>query len=312
MIRIVAGILLIIGIAGGTLIGSKPDVMPTERGGYKVVEADFHVHAFSGDGQLSPFGIVSHARHKGLHALAITGHNQIFTGKVGRWFSHLTGGPTVLVGEEITAPGFHIIGVGLNERINWNQSAAAVIEEIHRQGGVAIAAHPTQKFWPALDEVIDKLDGTEVMHQLAYAPGRRWEEMRDFYQRTEASGRHLTAIGSSDYHWFNSLGICRTYVFVHNNDEAGILDALRTGRTVVYDREGNAYGNPELIRLLTERPVESDLEKYDYDYSGLGAFDLISRACGWCGLMLVVLFGQKKRIKNSDASHWERGRLARF
>ena len=295
MIRIVAGILLIIGIAGGTLTETKRDVAPTERDGYKVVEADFHVHTFFGDGLLSPFGIVSQARYKGLHAVAITGHNQVFTGRFGRWFSHLIGGPTVLIGEEITAPGFHIIGVGLNERVNWKQSAAAVIEEIHRQGGVAIAAHPTQKFWPALDEVTDKLDGAEVMHALAYAPDRRWEEMQDFYQRTEASGRHLTAIGSSDYHFFNSLGICRTYVFVHSNDEVGILDALRAGRTVVYDREGNAYGNPELIQLLTERPIERDFGQYDYDYAGSGAFDLISRACGWCGLMVLFLFDQKKR-----------------
>ncbi|HET6890388.1 MAG TPA: hypothetical protein VFH31_04745, partial [Pyrinomonadaceae bacterium] len=103
MIRLVAGILLIIGIAGGTLTETKRDVLPTQRDKYKVVEADFHVHAFFGDGQLSPFGIVSQARHKGLHALAITGHNQIFTGRLGRWFSHLIGGPTVLIGEEITA-----------------------------------------------------------------------------------------------------------------------------------------------------------------------------------------------------------------
>lgn len=57
--------------------------------------------------------------------------------------------------------------------------------------------------------------------------------MRDFYPRTEASGHNLAAVGSSDYHWFNSLGLCRTYVFVRNNDEREILDAARHRYAIV-------------------------------------------------------------------------------
>ena len=297
MLRIAFGILVVVGIVGGTLTDAARDTPPAERGGYKVVEADFHVHSFFGDGLLSPAGLVSQARRQGLHVIAVTDHNQVFAAKFGRWFSRVVEGPTVLVGEEITAPGFHIIAVGLDERVAWRQSAAEAIEEIHRQDGVAIAAHPTEKYWRAFDEdIVQKLDGTEIMHPKAYASGGRWEEMRDFYWRAEASGHRLTAIGSSDYHWFNSLGICRTYVFARSNDENGILDAVRAGRTVVYDLAGNPYGEPELIRLLQAHPIQREVG--NYNCSGSGVIDTIARACGWCGLIGLLLFGKEKRINS--------------
>jgi hypothetical protein len=297
MLRLVSGILVLVGIIAGTL-SNRPPLNPSpERGGYRVVEADLHVHSFFNDGLVSPFALVLQARRRGLHALAITNHNQIFAAKLGSRFSQLVGGPTVLVGEEITAPGFHITAIGINERISWKRSAAEVIDEIHQQGGIAIAAHPNSKYWVALnDDVTKKLDGTEVMHPSAYASRDKGDQMRTFYQRAKDNGRSLTAIGASDYHWFNSFGLARTYVFVHSADENGILDALRNGRTVVYDAEGSMYGRPELIQLLQEHPMPQHAGTYDYSRSG--AIDGITRVCGWCGLLGLLLFGREKEISS--------------
>ena len=63
----------------------------------------------------------------------------------------------------------------------------------------------------------------------------------------------LTAIGDTDYHlgpmspYLGEMGLCRTYVFVRERTEKGVLDALREGRTVVYDRE-HIYGDPAMIQ----------------------------------------------------------------
>jgi hypothetical protein len=291
MIRITSGILVIIGLIGGTFTNRAPDTPVVRRGGYDVVEADFHVHSFLGDGMLSPFALVSRARHRGLHAFALTDHNRLFAAKAGRWYSRLVAGPTVLVGEEITAPGFHLIAVGIDKHVSWRQSATEVIEDVHRQGGIAIAAHPTRRYWAAFDNnIVRQLDGVEVMHPNAYASTKKAEEIRSFYRRAEENGGHLTAFGSSDYHWFNSLGICRTYVFAHKNDEPGILEALRAGRTIVFDPDGNAYGNSELIRLLQDEPITRDVS--DYRYTGSGLVDVITRTLGWLGLIGLVLFGR--------------------
>lgn len=292
MIRAASGILVLIGLIGGTLTEHPPDTPAVKRGGYDVVEVDFHVHSFLGDGMLSPFVLVSRARHQGLQAIAITDHNRLCAAKAGRWYSRIAGGPTVLVGEEVTAPEFHLIALGINKYVTWRQSAAEVIEDIHRQGGVAIAAHPTRRYWAAFDDnVVQQLDGAEVVLTNAYASSHKAEEIISFYRRLEENGRHLTAIGSSDYHWFNSLGISRTYVFAHNNDEPAILDALRAGRTVVFDRDGNAYGNAELIRLLQADPLTRDVS--NYHYKGSGIVDVITRTLGWLGLIGLVLFGRK-------------------
>jgi hypothetical protein len=287
MVRLISGALVVIGITAGTLINCAPVKPPAERGGYKVVEADLHVHSFFNDGVLSPFALVFQARRKGLHALAITNHNQVFAARFGRTFSRLVGGPTVLVGEEITAPGFHIVAIGINERISWRESAEQAIDKIHQQGGIAIAAHPGTKYRSALnDNVIRKLDGTEIMHPIAYSSRDRWEQMRTFYNQAKDVGRSLPPIGSSDYHWFNSLGLCRTYLFVHTADENGIMDALRHGRTVVYDVDGSMYGRPELVQLLQEHSIPKPAAAYDY--SSCGTVDLITRICGWCGLLGLI------------------------
>jgi hypothetical protein len=294
VLRLVSGILVIIGVAAGTVCDAVRVLPQAERGGYKIVEADLHVHSHLGDGILSPFSLVLRARHQGLQAIAITDHNQILAARWARRFSKLIGGPTVLVGEEITAPGFHIVGLGLKERITWRQSASETIREIHRQGGIAIAAHPVRKYWAAYnDNVIQELDGAEVMHPVAYTSGERGNQILDFYRRAQANGHSLTAIGSSDYHWFNSLGMCRTYLFVHDNDEREILDALRNGRTVVYDAEGAAYGMPELIKLLQDQPLRRAIG--DYAYSGSGVIDRVTRIFSWVGLLGLVLFGGNKR-----------------
>jgi hypothetical protein len=138
-----------------------------------------------------------------------------------------------------------MIAVGIEHTISWRQSAASAIDEIHRQGGIAIAAHPGIEYWPAWDaEAMRRLDAAEVVHPAIFGQPYRRGEFRQFFAR-----RKWTAIGSSDFHYSWNGDCCRTYVFVTERSERGILDALRLGHTVVYDRDGAAFGDPDLIRL---------------------------------------------------------------
>ena len=108
------------------------------------------------------------------------------------------------------------------------------------------------------------------------------------YEDARAAGFPLTAIGSSDYHFFSPLGITRTLVFAERNDGPAILDALKGGRTVVRDLEGRAYGDPALIAALEREPYEP--RPQDYGYRGAGPLDRAARLLGWLGVLgLVVL-----------------------
>jgi len=298
----IAALLFLFGLVGGTLRDRMPAREIAFRAGYRLLEVDLHSHTRFSDGFLSPFDLVIHARRHNLDALAITEHNMIFPAKLGAWFTRKTGGPTVLLGEEITTNRYHVHGVGLTRKVDASLPLSAVIDDIHAQGGIVIAAHPVKRFWPTLVPLRDRFDAAEVMHPIAFGTTRersgwRWQEMREFYLDARKEGKTLTAVASSDYHFFSPLGICRTLVFAKSDDADSIMEALKAGRTVVYDLEGNAYGDPAMIEALRREPwVE---KPQDYDYKGNGAQDRIARICGFLGLLGILLFRPARRAADT-------------
>jgi hypothetical protein len=137
---------------------------------------------------------------------------------------------------------------------------------------------------------------------MAYVSGDFGVQLRQFYDSAR-----LTAIGDSDYHGLGPIGLCRTYVFTKEETQAGILDALRDGRTVVYERAGRTYGDPALIELAAAdgrlpriaSGVASGAASEARPAVGfLGAF---SRSAGILGLMAAVIAGL--------ADHAEDGRI---
>jgi hypothetical protein len=108
---------------------------------------------------------------------------------------------------------------------------------------LAIAAHPNAPTNDYDEAALARLDGAEVCHPVGYFLPDAQREFAEFQTR----GR-LAAIGSSDFHGLGPMGACRTYVFARDATEAGILDAIRARRTVVYAASG-VYGDPELVTL---------------------------------------------------------------
>ncbi len=292
--RSVSVALLLVGLAAGTVADRPRVAEPVQLGPYRVLEADFHVHSFFGDGILSPFNVVLEARRRGLHAFALTNHNQVFAAHLARWFSRRIDGPTVLVGEEITRPEIHLIAAGIERTVDWRQSAKELISDVHSQGGVVIAAHPVKVFWPAFtDEVVAKLDGAERMHPLVYTIDNERDDLPVFFERARKIKPRLAAIGSSDFHFFNLFGTCRTYLFVTEPGEAGVLDAIRAGRTVVFDVDDEPVGDPEMIALLRS----SSFDRKTPTNEPLSAFELFARACGWLGLLGLVVLGRSRESR---------------
>jgi len=279
---LVAIALLFVAIAAGTWSDRVQIRPPISVGGYRVLAADFHVHTtFPGGALPGPWDVVLEARRQGIDAFALTPHNQIVSARIGRWFSRLVGGPTVIVGEEVRRLRYHLIAVGIEHRIAPSLSAEEAIAEVHRQGGVAIAAHPIARFWPAYaGAALAQLDGAEVMHPRAFVEPRVRLELRQFLSR----GR-MTAIGSSDYHGIGALGLPRTYVFAADESERAILDAVRAGRTVVYGVDGEAYGDSKLIRLAAadgRLPVRNPDDRRDMTLA------VISRLTGIFALLAAT------------------------
>jgi predicted metal-dependent phosphoesterase TrpH len=292
----IGAIALAVSIAIGTSIDPDGRDAPTVRAGYRVLQIDLHAHTTFSDGTFSPFDVVLQARRRGLDAVAVTEHNLLFPARMARWFSTRIGGPTVLLGEEVTSARAHVVAVGIEHAVAPGP-LDEVIASIHAQHGIAIAAHPVKLFWPATDPVATRFDGAEVMHPVAWSVGRsgwRWSEMRDWWLRVRderaKDGEPFAAIGSSDAHFGATLGMDRTLVFARDDDATSIVDALRAGRTVTWDLEGNAYGDPAMIDALARDPLPV---KDRHAHRPQNVLDRASRLLGLAGALLVLFFRRR-------------------
>ncbi|HVL66069.1 MAG TPA: CehA/McbA family metallohydrolase [Vicinamibacterales bacterium] len=245
-------------VFAGTLL-DRAAPRPAPRPGLLV--ADLHVHPFPGDGALTVYQLQREALRRGIDVVAITGHNNRVGLRLAHAFGVQSDAVIVLEGQEVTAPGFHVIAAATDRPIDWRLSAADAIAAIHAAGGVAIAAHPLRRYHAAFDdEALRLLDGGEVAHplRLSSAQGRR--ELEEFYDRARSLNPHLAAIGSSDFHMTAPLGLCRTYLLTDDRSAAGALEAIRRGRTVAADAAGRLYGRPEHVAAvaasLAARPGE--------------------------------------------------------
>jgi predicted metal-dependent phosphoesterase TrpH len=125
--------------------------------------ADLHLHTSFSDGWPSPEEVVDHVTGAtDLDVIAITDHDTIEGALRAADYSARVSGLPVIVGEEVSSRQGHILGLFLERRVRPGLSAAETVDEIHRQGGVAIAAHP---FWRT-ERMAERLRG--AIHGLGW------------------------------------------------------------------------------------------------------------------------------------------------
>ncbi len=198
--------------------------------------ADLHIHSTFSDGTVPVEEIVKIYGEAAFDVIAITDHlfdtqsprslELYDEGKsikdlkgyfckieeVSRWAQE-TYGLLVIPGLEICnlLEDYHILGIDLKEAVNPNQNAEGVIEEIHRQGGLAIASHPHLKLsyfieddkvsirnhplrlWKHRERYADKIDAWEIGNREDLFPSIGLERLpyvanSDFHERY-----HLTS-----------------------------------------------------------------------------------------------------------------------
>ena len=80
------------------------------------------------------------------------------------------------------------------------------------------------------------------------------------------------------------MGLCRTYLFVRERSEAGVIQAIRDGRTVGRCGSGRSRGQPELVRLL--EPYRDALAPPDESLAQTLALLLV-----WLSLVALAIVG---------------------
>lgn len=198
----------------------------------------FHVHTrYSHDGKCTLSELAGFCRKSALGFIVLSEHAEDFNPEKMRSFVSeceevsRTSGIILSAGLEFgfkEYPHLHLLGIGLNEYIRPLQ-ISETIDEIHRQGGLAVVAHPTRNRHFVPDHVKGKIDGIEVWnaaYDSRYFPHHGSIRLLNDIKKTHKSA---LAFGGLDMHRVGDFKGLTLSVNRSPSDNSGLIELLRDG-----------------------------------------------------------------------------------
>jgi len=175
--------------------------------------ADLHIHTLASDGTAGIEAILDHVeRMTDLDVIAITDHERTDAAVAARTLARDRGlRAEVIVGEEVTTLGGHLLALDIDAPIRPYRSLRATIIAVHAAGGLAIPAHPLVPYplcaqgW-MLRRLLDDPDpaahpdGLETFNPTSL--GKPWH--RRVVRFADQHG--LARLGNSDAHALEAIG----------------------------------------------------------------------------------------------------------
>ena len=235
--------------------------------------ADLHIHTLASDGTAAVADILDHVEARtDLDVIAISDHERIDAALVARSMARDRGlRVEVVIGEEVTTLGGHLLGLWLDRPIRPYRSMRTTILAIHDAGGLAIPAHPLVPFplcaqgW-ILRRLLDDPD-----------PAAHPDGLETFNPTSLGRPWHRRVVRFADLHGLARVG----------NSDAHALEAIATGWTTYPGRD-----SADLRRAIEARTTDHD-----------GSFHETAGQLG--------TFGQQLRKRSRDARDEVAGRIRR-
>lgn len=175
--------------------------------------ADLHIHSVASDGTATVEAILDHVeRNTDLDVIAVADHERIDAAVAARAMAADRGlRAAVVVGEEVTTLGGHLLALYVDRPIRPYRSLRATIASIHEAGGIAIPAHPLVPYplcaqgW-VLRRLLDdpdeavRPDAIETFNPTTL--GKPWHARVTRF----ADERGLAHVGNSDAHALAAIG----------------------------------------------------------------------------------------------------------
>lgn len=210
------------------------------RGWYR---GDCHIHSVHSDGKLTPEQLVAAARKVGLDFMATTEHNH--GDAHGAWARHAGEDLLVILGEEVTTENGHWLALGVRpgQVVDWRYRVrddliGQHLGEVHETGGLCVAAHPHAPY-PSGEFMYSYqgFDAVEVWNGL-WTSDLPWNADNEAalaeWGRSLAADVHAgswrPAMGNSDTHLEDQIGIPHTVVLAEELSVDAILAGIRAGR----------------------------------------------------------------------------------
>jgi predicted metal-dependent phosphoesterase TrpH len=235
--------------------------------------ADLHIHTLASDGTAGIEEILDHVeRLTDLDVIAISDHERIDAALAARSMARDRGlRAEVVVGEEVTTLGGHLLALYLEEPIRPYRSLRTTILAVHDAGGLAVPAHPLVPY-PLCAQ------GWILRRLLADPDPRAHPDALETFNPTSLGKPwHKRVVRFADTHGLAHIG----------NSDAHALEAIGTGWTTFPGRDA-----ADLRRAIEARATEHG-----------GDFHATAGQLG--------TFGQQLRKRGRDARDEVAGRVKR-
>jgi predicted metal-dependent phosphoesterase TrpH len=206
---------------------------------------DHHIHSkYSESDSVSEIDDIIHAAIElGLDGIAISDHNAIEGSLLASKKS--SGKLIILPSTEISSIEGHIVGLGVRKGIEKYLHAEETVELIHKQGGLAIAAHPYDSFRSGVGDLCWKLpfDAIEINGHCLHGNGKA-EKAARLHKKP--------LVGGSDAHVVEGIGAICTELEAEGPKD--ILDSIREGKCMpVLNKSGVALKASILRQKIARR-----------------------------------------------------------
>lgn len=216
---------------------------------------DLHIHTYySKDACNSPAEMIEAAIQRGMSGIAITDHDSCEA------HEHLRRNPPpqgflVVPGVEVSTAEGHLLCIGTTLPRMKGFPVREVLREIKKAGGVAIPAHPFDKWRAGIRaDTLDTLDIDCLEVFNAAVTSRSYNEKASAY----AAVRCLSGTASSDAHHKSAAGIAHTEFDLPELSIPALLEGLRRGGKPVGNyltfREGMKKHFANWFRIVNRRP----------------------------------------------------------
>jgi predicted metal-dependent phosphoesterase TrpH len=227
----------------------QEDIQKIHNQGYKAY--DLHTHTYISDGLESVESVIDWAVDIGLDGIAITDHNAIRGAiKAQKYIEEKEYEIMLVPGEEISAKGDKHIAAYWNEfpeiRVKASQSVKDTCKEIHKDGGLAVAAHMRGRHAIAdINILLKHFDALEI--------NGRSTSGEDSMARDIAEMYGIPCTGGSDAHLLQSIGCGFTITKRKVKEPQDLFD-------LIVNFETDVFVKPVWVEILTY------LEELSEDY----------------------------------------------
>ncbi|MGN0522555.1 MAG: CehA/McbA family metallohydrolase [Eubacterium sp.] len=200
------------------------------------LKGDTHLHTINSDGSLTKGQLVEACKKKGLDFMIITDHN--FNSVEKTYFDK---DMLVIQGQEITGDPGHVniwgkkVPLEPPYELNNAEDYKSIINMCKDAGAVISVNHPFCSMCTFHLNLEDyPFDCVEVWNTIQHSDNMK---NRDWWVKQLLKGKHIGAVGGSDYHRDRFkvplLAMPTTYVLAESKSEKDILKAMCEGRSVV-------------------------------------------------------------------------------